>query len=315
MPHRGSRCTTPCPGCLTGPLASCPPTTPIHFQSILERDRHPQSPGRLLHHHLSHPGLASLAGLPLPPGHPLFSAGSCPALPHLLDSGPRWSGTHCSPTPSVGRMGATSVLCVFLGPRSVDSRGTRRRAGVGSSVPLRHRSARLLWWVPLAWSRALDPREEDRLKSGSPLHSSGPLPVFVRHVLHLGALPLPALGLPRSSCECVCRGDLLDAGLELCVRKDCRGSGVDETWWWRIEGSTSQGSRVRRAGGVQAERESAPFLSSSQFVLLPIAGCLCQAGRQTCRPAWQTLGPALHPSLLLQTGTWARGPDPMWPVN
>ena len=85
----------------------------------------------------------------------------------------------------------------------------------------------------------------------------------------------------RSSRERVCRGDLSDTGLELGVRKDCRGSGVDETGWWPAEGSTSQGSRVRRACGVQAEWESEPFLSSSQFVLLPIAGCLRQADRQT----------------------------------
>ena len=121
--------------------------------------------------------------------------GAAPALPHLLGS-----GTQCSPTPSVGRTGAASVLCVFLGPRSVGSRGARRRGGVGSSVPLRHCSARLLWWVPPAWSQALDPGKENRLRSGSPLHSSGPLLVLVRRVLHLGALPLPTLGLPRSSC-------------------------------------------------------------------------------------------------------------------
>ena len=84
MPHCGSRCPSPCPGCLIGPLASCPPIAPIHFPSILERDRHPQSPGLLLHHHLSQPVLASLAGPPLPPGHPLLSAGSCPSPPAPL---------------------------------------------------------------------------------------------------------------------------------------------------------------------------------------------------------------------------------------
>lgn len=66
-----------------------------------------------------------------------------------------------------------------------------------------------------------------------------------------------------------------------------------------------------RQSGNQSRFSVPPSLFSSPLLVASAR----QTDRQTCPPVWQTLGPALHLFLLLQTGAWARGPDPMWPVN
>ena len=107
--------------------------------------------------------LASPACL-LPPGHPVFSAGSCPGppSPRGLRSPLVWDPL--LPQPTRGQdWGRTWTVCMFLGPHSVDERGTGCSDGVGGSAPRRPHSAVLPWWVPPAWSRALDPRDGDRL--------------------------------------------------------------------------------------------------------------------------------------------------------